>query len=286
LEGRKVKTADMALFITERDAVRERKEAGLKPPWTADPAIAGYRYCNVRREDDKVTRWIAANWRDKNATHPNLVLAMVLARMVNWPESLVEIGFPYEWDPDRVKMILQLRQSLHKKTWSAAYMITTCGKKMSKEEYVVDHVCGTVAYVNWTMHHPDGHLATLAEIFTGLTQVDGLGSFLAAQVIADLKNTPRHALSKAPDWHTWSAPGPGSLRGLNWFFYDKPDGPIRASSYQAHINGCWAEVKPLLPTYLQYLHMQDFQNCLCEFSKYCRIRLGDGRVRSKYVAKI
>jgi hypothetical protein len=277
-----MRTADMALFITERDAVRERKEAGLKPPWTADPAIAGYRYCNVRREDDKVTRWIASHWRNQNATHPNLVLAMVLARMVNWPESLEEIGFPYTWDPDRVKMILQLRQSLHKKTWSAAYMITTCGKRMSKEDYVVGHVCGAVAMRDWT--YASGR-TTLAKAHHELTQVDGLGSFLAAQVIADLKNTPRHPLASAPDWHTWSAPGPGSLRGLNWFFYDKPDGPITATKYEVKIQECWAEVKPLLPAALQDLHMQDFQNCLCEFSKYCRIRLGDGRVRSKYVAK-
>lgn len=276
-----MRTADMALFITERDAVRERRDAGLEPPWTADPAIAGYRYCNVRREDDKVTRWIAANWRNKNTAHPNLVLAMVLARMVNWPESLEQIGFPNKWDPDRVKMILQLRQSTKQKTWSAAYMITTCGKRMSKEDYVVDHVCGE-AYRRAFSWEPGDYLEDAHDILQG---VDGLGSFLAAQVIADLKNIPGYPLAQAPDWHTWSAPGPGSLRGLNWFFHDKPDGPITAKRYELKIQECWAEVKSLLPAALQDLHMQDFQNCLCEFSKYCRIRLGDGRVRSRYVAR-
>lgn len=275
-----MKTADLALFITERDAVRERKEAGLPPPWTADPAIAGYRYCNVRREDDKVTCWIAKHWRDKNVDHPNLTLAMVLARMVNWPDSLEQIGFPAVWDPDHVKMILQLRQSTKQKTWSAAYMITTCGKRMSKEDYVVDHVCGTVARGEFLWETGD-LLEDAHDIFQ---RVDGLGSFLAAQVVADLKNTPGHPLARAPDWHTWSAPGPGSLRGLNWFWHGKPDGPITASTYKTKITDTWAEVKPLLPAALQDLHMQDFQNCLCEFSKYCRIRLGDGRVRSRYSA--
>ncbi|MEQ1572799.1 MAG: nucleotide kinase domain-containing protein [Vicinamibacterales bacterium] len=273
----------MVLFITERDAVRERREVGLKPPWTADPAIAGYRYCNVRREDDKVTRWIAANWRNSNATHPNLVLAMVLARMVNWPDSLDQIGFPFKWDPNRVKMILQLRQSNKLKTWSAAYMITTCGKRMSKEEYVVDYVCGQVA----SMTYGDFEFRnfTLASAWKRLSIADGLGSFLAAQVVADLKNTPGHSLAQAPDWWVWSAPGPGSLRGLNWFFHDKPDGPITATKYEAKIQECWAAVRELLPENLQDLHMQDFQNCLCEFGKYCRIRYGDGRVRSRYIAR-
>jgi hypothetical protein len=30
------------------------------------------------------------------------------------------------------------------------------------------------------------------------------------------------------------------------------------------------------------IHAQDLQNCLCEFDKYERVRLGEGRPRSKY----
>jgi hypothetical protein len=30
------------------------------------------------------------------------------------------------------------------------------------------------------------------------------------------------------------------------------------------------------------IHAQDLQNCLCEFDKYERVRLGEGRPRSNY----
>jgi len=30
------------------------------------------------------------------------------------------------------------------------------------------------------------------------------------------------------------------------------------------------------------IHMQDLQNCLCEFDKYERVRLGEGRPRNGY----
>jgi hypothetical protein len=30
------------------------------------------------------------------------------------------------------------------------------------------------------------------------------------------------------------------------------------------------------------LHAQDLQNCLCEFDKYERVRLGEGRPKAKY----
>jgi hypothetical protein len=42
---------------------------------------------------------------------------------------------------------------------------------------------------------------------------DGLGSFIAAQVVADLKYI--EPLNKRFDWQTFAASGPGSRRGLN-----------------------------------------------------------------------
>jgi hypothetical protein len=37
-----------------------------------------------------------------------------------------------------------------------------------------------------------------------------------------------------------------------------------------------------LPRSMPPLHAQDLQNCLCEFDKYERVRLGEGRPRSNY----
>lgn len=33
---------------------------------------------------------------------------------------------------------------------------------------------------------------------------------------------------------------------------------------------------------LKWLDAQDLQNCLCEFDKYERVRMGQGRPRSRY----
>ena len=45
-------------WITQREGVRTMREAGELPPWTADPIIAEWRFCNVNRCDDKETKWI------------------------------------------------------------------------------------------------------------------------------------------------------------------------------------------------------------------------------------
>src|SRR3990172_5107196 len=104
---------------------------------------------------------------------------MVLARMVNWPDTLVEIGFPDVWYPPHVKKVIRHRQSTGHKTWSSAYIISTCGRSMAKEDYVVDHVCDTV---HWSDYIPDiweNH--TLEVAHRSLMRVDGLCSFLSAQ---------------------------------------------------------------------------------------------------------
>jgi hypothetical protein len=40
-----------------------------------------------------------------------------------------------------------------------------------------------------------------------------------------------------------------------------------------------------LPTYVPMLEMRDIEHSLCEFDKYERVRLGQGRPRSKYTYK-
>lgn len=266
---------DMAYWICSREQIRTRKDRGLAPTWkfgySDDYNMGTVRYCNVHREDDNVTRWIAKNWRNPNVAAPNFIQAMVLARLVNWPETLQALGYPAPFNAAAFCDVLAKRSAAGCKIWTSAYTISTCGKRMPKEQYVAGVVTAVGSSPYW-------NFGSLAGLHNDLMRIDGLGSFLAAQVVADVKNTPGHPLENAPDWHTWCAPGPGSLRGLTVFYGRN----ITAHSFQAHIKAAWGLVEPLLPSQLKYMHMQDFQNCLCEFSKYIRVKEGDGRARNKY----
>lgn len=278
------RTKDLAYWINEREHMRMRKENELEvfgPPYSVDPNMAGVRYCNVHREDDKVTRWVRDNWRNPNADSPLLTLGMVAARMINWPDTLEQVKFPWPGDKatgfqdwsGHAKAVIRERQRDGLKAWTSAYTISTCGRSMKKEDYVFDHVLAAVAAVPWSYES-----CTLKFAHQKLMQIDGLGSFLAAQVIADLKNTPGHPLASASDFWTWSAPGPGSLRGLEAYFGLK----VTPGQYRGYIRDAYEETMPFVYYYVGHIHMQDFQNCLCEFSKYMRVKEGDGRVRNKY----
>ena len=268
-------TSELAHWINEREAMRQRREQGVPPPWTTDPFMATVRYCNVRREDDKVTRFIRKSTVYSGYDIP--VWRVVLARMVNRISTLEAIETSVGLgDLERVRLELkELR--LHGPIWGNAYTISTCGKSMDKVDYVIDHVVGTVKAEELLWPYD---FKSLSITFLQLTDVDGLGSFLAAQVVADLKNTPCHPLNSADDWHTWSAHGPGSLRGLAAYYGQS----ITPGNYQKAIKHCYDETMPLVMPYVGHIHMQDFQNCLCEFSKYMRVKKGEGHARNSYVA--
>lgn len=264
-------TQEVALlryWIAERERIRKAKEAGMPKPWTTDPILQQYRFCNVHREDDKVTRWIRDNWREPNRNHPNMYIAMILARLINWPPALDEIGFPRKWNFGRYLKILQARKLRGDQIWTGAYMVTAGGKRIPKEEAVIDMV-----HQFYRASYRPKDKETLLSIWDALQDqgVLGMGSFLAAQVVADLKFT--HVAVNAPDWVTFCAPGPGSQIGLNHTLGLPLTKQWGRKDFEEHINA----LRPLIEPGHGQITAQDAQNCLCEFSKYKR-----GFARSKY----
>ncbi len=255
----------LVYWILERENIRKAKEAGKPKPWSEDPVFQKVYFCNVHREDDRVTRWIRRNY-----THDlfgdRYELAMCVARIFNLPNTLHAIKMNLRFGQwGGIETALGLRQDQGHKVWSGAYVITTHGRKMSKLDYCIEILQAAERVL------PLPFLRTCDNYHRKLMQLEGFGSFLAAQVVADLKNTTGHWLASASDWMTFSAPGPGSIRGLSWYF----DKKVTYATYQEHI----AEVA-------RDLHwrdgMQDLQNCLCEFDKYCRVLSGTGRSKRKY----
>jgi len=105
-----------------------------------------------------------------------------------------------------------------------------------------------------------------------------MGSFHAAQVIADLKYVGR--LRRAIDWWNFAASGPGSLRGLNRVIGRATDAPWEEAEWLEALRLVRKIVAPgLYKAGLPKMQAQDTQNCLCEFDKYERIRLGEGKGR-------
>lgn len=267
---------DLVRFIKAREAARKAKETGK--PYKGDEIIQTYRFCNMHREDDRVTRWISDNWRTPNVDDPDLWFAMCVARMaLNSIDTMEDLEYPVPWRPKQFLAMVKRRIEHKLKVYGPAYMIATPNWTGPKHNFLVERLL-TPLWEQRTALRPQP-TDTLASFHARLNAVLNVGSFTAAQVVADLKYV--EPLSKASDWNTWAAPGPGSMRGLNRVCLRHIDTAWKAVDWLATLQRLQKAVMNLLKW--PELHAQDLQNCLCEFDKYERARLGEGKPKQLYV---
>ena len=261
--------AELIYWIKERYKVKQAKESGLPRPWSLDKVFQTTYFCNVHREDDKVTVGIRQKFDPlymEVATQN-----MIMARVVNKLESLFRLGFPWTTFSPPMWSAVMSRQG----AWGSAYIVSTNGRAMPKHEYI-----GGLLQALWGQKDPVANATTLAQAHTALTGLQGLGSFMSAQVIADLKNTKGHHLQDALDWRSWCAHGPGSLRGMAWVNGVERVTPKEFYHCMPHLH---EEVTERLSgSGIPDIHAQDLQNCLCEFDKYMRVSTGSGRSKRMY----
>lgn len=270
-------------FVRERFEIYLRKEELKNPfPWTEDPILREYKFCNVLRQHDRVSRWIYDNLLEKHAGDYMLPFNIVFARVCNWPDTLADVGYIREWDVGtRMWLTGKLADRVRegKKTWTSAYMVTGGGIKDPKHIIVGQIMDSAYAHLGQGLPRKITHLHQAATIFS---RVRGVGDFLAAQCVADYKE---FALHIAPDWWTWCAPGPGSMRGLARLRGDYLHKVYGHDMFNQEVNTIRVHLNEMMfENDWPKLDAQNTQNCLCEFDKYCRVKFNEGtRPKAKYV---
>lgn len=270
--------AELLHWVQERVEIRRKRRQGESRPWTEDPILQTYRFCNVRREHDRETIWRAEHWRDPHADDPDVWFAMAVGAFLPWHATCAPLGYPVPWNRLRFRQVLRDRTLSRGKTWSSAYRVFGVGKAATKAETVARTLSAL-----WKDRHKLRGMAggTLAKAHRMLTGYPGIGSFLAAQIVADLKHT--RTLADARDWWFWAASGPGSQRGLNRMLGRYPKSPWVESDWLSALQDLHDELRPeLLDILDEPLHNQDFQNVLCEVDKYLRVKLGKDKLRARY----
>lgn len=269
-------------WIRERYQIRTKKERGDGKPWSTDPVFQATYFCNVHREDDRVTKFIRSFY-NPHVGDPMFEYNMVFARFINRPETISLVGYMHEHSPRQLADVLRFIADNGGKVWGSAYVITTHGQKMDKVTYLTEQVLAETYTLPFEeLYGTPGLHASCSNTSRALQLVDGIGSFLAAQVVADLKNTPGHPLYTAEDRLTFVEPGPGSIRGLSWFQWGHSEDIYSGKRFMP----IFAEVREYVdanwPADVPPVDNQDLQNCLCEFDKYCRVVTNSGRSKRLY----
>jgi hypothetical protein len=261
-------------FINERHAIYLNKESGAQFPWSEDEILTKYSFCNVFRELDTVTKWLRENWSIPYMGHPNLPFAMAMARQINWPATLEELGFPEHWNPERLKAIMHGRMNRKEKVYTGAYMLTgTLGG--TKVEQTIDKIL-TPLYNN----PPELHMNSLEMSWKEYLPYAGFSGFMAYEVVTDLRHTKY--LKNADDINTWANAGPGAVRGLNRIHGRDIKNSLSKKESCREMYDLLMISDRHLENHVPVLEMRDIEHCLCEFDKYERVRLGQGKPRSHY----
>jgi hypothetical protein len=264
----------LLFFMEERQRVYLKRSAGEPWPWTQDPILQRYRFCNTYRENDKETAWLRNNWLLPYADHPNLWFAVCMFRQINWSPTLAELGFPTKWNSRKAFTMLMRRKHRGEKVYTSAYMIPSLGEK-NKIKYTVSSVLQPI-WTAWKRQHMEDNIRfhnfpfrTLEEAHGWFLEQYGFGPFIAYEVVTDLRHT--RYLQDAPDILTWANPGPGAKRGLCRLMDLDIKAPIKRADQIKYMQDVFQWVQynrevPLLPT----LEMRDIEHSLCEYDKHQR----------------
>ena len=289
-ESVNIEQADLLHFAAEREKIRALKEAGKPAPWTDDQVLQRYRFCNIRRRDDRVSRWLLQNAYPHLEEDADAWFVAAIMRLINWPPTLAHLlekgavtddaddFYPGEFEAQ----LEEYHQAHPDKTYTGAYMLYAGGRQAQFKGVVKSHFIAHHLLTDLARRGSDIREAvkkgTVRDTVNALRQSFGISTFMAGQIAADLTYLPW--LEKAPDLHTYAPQGPGSLRGLNRL----KRLPLGHLWDQEDFNTELQAVLKLLPSgYGLTLH--DVQNVLCEFDKYERTRRGEGKPRSTYIAE-
>ena len=276
-------------WMNERQKIYLKKERGDSKPWTKDKILQTYKFTNVFRQQDAVTVELS-KVLNRSDSHYILLWKIFVFRMFNHPDTYHELnkaGLIVNWDQQRAKKVLRLKQKRREQIFTGAYIITNAGSTRPK----IDLMCEALTpmfkdrkiIAAWIKKA--GSIEVAVEI---LRRFPHVGAFVGYEIATDLRHTPM--LNKAIDIMTWANPGPGARRGLNRIFRgDKAnkEGADHLAEMQKLLSMTHKGKSGLDGEVFEYkvLEMRDIEHSLCEFDKYMRVFNEEGRPRSRYNGK-
>jgi hypothetical protein len=291
-------------YARARHQIYLDRAAGKPYPWTKDPILGEYSFCNVFRELDRNTIWYRQNVRERYDGTPTVLLGTVLFRMINRIETCDVIFNQSDRGTTTFDRLAQTRNMkeiraalsameklIYKEIGTTGPFVTGAYTLSSPPGFkklpgVLEIVRRFMEQSEWrtaaselmAKSHPSWYLEKCWE---WLRMFDFFGDFHAYEIVTDLRHT--YLLREAPDIMTWANPGPGANRGANRIHGRE----LEQRNSKAQLN---EEMRELLALsretkfwpYNEFWEMRDVEHTLCEFDKYTRVQLGQGRPRSKY----
>lgn len=286
---------DFFAFIREREQIRLRKEADLPYPWTEDPILRAYKFTNVQRHHDRTSRELIntfyAGRQDWDPVEILMNAALFryfgtyeFARAIGWQDYL-------DFDFEGIKELASQRLAKGERVFTGAYVITNQGISAPKQEVVVDCFLRPLhaRAPKIVKEVPKGWKA-VAQMMSAIQGFGGSG-FMTKETLLDTTYTRFWGGEPDPlgftypsDWMEWTPIGPGARRGAARVMGHDDQRQLKEKDSFDVIMDLLSWSRSLWPNEWDDLNPHNIQFQLCEFDKYERVRLGQGKPRSIYRA--
>ena len=265
-------------FAAERHAVFERRVIGDSPPWTDDPILQIFKFCNVYRAADRVSQYLIRNvaYHEEPVEPADRLFQITAFRTFSKIET---------WET--VRTFLGRYPTLEDLNSGAFTKALDDTKEHNGGLYTGAFIlCATDAYGQSLKHLNHVELfrhmflgdslgerllsaKMLREVYDLLHTYPLMGDFMSYQIAIDLNYSDLINFSE----DEFTQPGPGALRGIKKAFESLGDYSANEiihwmvdhqheefSRLGLSFNGLWG--RPL--------HAIDCQGLFCELDKYCR----------------
>ncbi len=276
---------EVALYFAtarERYRIMLRRAKGQESPWSNDRIFNDWYFCNVFREDDKVTKWIKNNVREPNRNDPGVIWRIIACWVFNRILTLEKLHFAgvfsgrRGWNRDLVETLLENEKPL---TGAVYRVYIPAG--MDRLRGCLKFIDDAVACNGGIVSNILPGVTTQQDVWEMLLSQNGLSPSMAYEVVTDLTHT--YLLENAPDTTTWANPGPGACLGLSRLVGENVS--YGSASHRAEAIHCMQELLAQARKNWPAWDMRTVEHWLCEFHKWCWVHFEGKRMKRKCPAK-
>ncbi|NJM20283.1 MAG: hypothetical protein HC874_22990 [Richelia sp. SL_2_1] len=283
-------------FATLRQEIFFNKLKNVPPPWTSDPILNTYKFCNAYRVSDRVSQYLIKNviYDENRSQNEEEVLCRILLfkifnKIETWKYLENRIGDYItlsNFDFNLYSKILEEAMDSGYAIYTSAYM-SCASKEFGYEKKHQNHLA-----LIQKMIFKDKVITrivkakTLERVFSIIQEYPLLGKFMAYQLATDIN------YSEIVDFddNSFTIAGPGAERGIDKCFLDtggKTYSDIihwMTENQEQEFQRLGLNFQSLWGRPLQAI---DCQNLFCETDKYCReafpnLKSNRKKIKSKF----
>lgn len=261
-------------FVRERHSIYLRRRAGQPPPWTEDPVLAKFKFCNVYRQLDRVTEALKERLK-KVETGEDTLFHISMFRLFNWPptyDALLPLvrRRPNVFPLATARGVVEDRMRAGHKVFTSAYMMGGGAPTGSRRYDIVLPSISDIWKHRRELTAQVRAWNTMEYATELMQQFPMVGTFIGYELACDFRHS---SVMPAPiDAMTWANPGPGAARGLNRIYRGDPKGTPKGArqTFLDEMRGLAKQAPRALPTGWPKFEMREVEHSLCEFDKYLR----------------